>query len=398
MDAHGLAVIGLGLVGSAVVSHAASDLRPIGIGPAEPSDWSSHDGPFASHYDSGRITRRLDARREWAILASRAIDRYAELEEQTGITFHHPTGMVFVRRDSDGVARQRAVAAELGFDLSVADAADFDGHYCFPAGFTCLHEPAPAGFIDPRAMIRAQLRFAQDRGAVIRRAKVVEIARVSAGFRLELSDGTTVLANDVVIATGAYGRRLSDEPLAVSVRPEATILAEVDPGTAAELAIPAAIHLLDHERFEDVYVVPPTRYPDDRWYVKLGGSWKGAVPLANERAMNEWMSGVAADAQLDPMRAVLTDLLPTVPFLSFRMKPCLITDSATGLPMVGRVADGRIIARAGNGHAAKSADAIGALAAGLVRNGHWTDPDLDAADFEPQFGVHDSGEGSRHGT
>ena len=30
-----------------------------------------------------------------------------------------------------------------------------------------------------------------------------------------------------------------------------------------------------------------------------------------------------------------------------------------------------------NGYAAKSADAIGALAAGLVVNGEWTDPDLD---------------------
>ena len=30
-----------------------------------------------------------------------------------------------------------------------------------------------------------------------------------------------------------------------------------------------------------------------------------------------------------------------------------------------------------NGYAAKSADAIGALAAGLVVNGAWTDPDLD---------------------
>ena len=35
-----------------------------------------------------------------------------------------------------------------------------------------------------------------------------------------------------------------------------------------------------------------------------------------------------------------------------------------------------------NGYAAKSADAIGALAAGLVVNGHWTDPELDEESFK----------------
>jgi hypothetical protein len=34
-----------------------------------------------------------------------------------------------------------------------------------------------------------------------------------------------------------------------------------------------------------------------------------------------------------------------------------------------------------NGYAAKSADAIGALAAGLVVNAQWTDSELDARSF-----------------
>ena len=36
----------------------------------------------------------------------------------------------------------------------------------------------------------------------------------------------------------------------------------------------------------------------------------------------------------------------------------------------------------GNGYAAKSADAIGALAAGLVVNRRWTDTEFDARSFE----------------
>ena len=62
------AVVGLGLVGAAALRHlSATGQHCVGVGPTEPLDWSSHRGVFASHYDSGRITRRLDKRREWAV-------------------------------------------------------------------------------------------------------------------------------------------------------------------------------------------------------------------------------------------------------------------------------------------------------------------------------------------
>jgi hypothetical protein len=57
------------------------------------------------------------------------------------------------------------------------------------------------------------------------------------------------------------------------------------------------------------------------------------------------------------------------------------------------------VAFGGNGHAAKSADAIGALAAGLaLSGGEWTDTELDATAFNAQFGRYDPPTGSRHGT
>ena len=53
-------VIGKGLMGSA----AARYLREFGadtavLGPDEPQKLQTHDGVFASHYDQGRIPRRL---------------------------------------------------------------------------------------------------------------------------------------------------------------------------------------------------------------------------------------------------------------------------------------------------------------------------------------------------
>jgi hypothetical protein len=52
------------------------------------------------------------------------------------------------------------------------------------------------------------------------------------------------------------------------------------------------------------------------------------------------------------------------------------------LPYVEIVEPGCVMAVGSNGYAAKSADAIGALAAGLVVNGRWTDTELDARSFE----------------
>ena len=61
-----VAVVGLGLIGAGALRHlAAASIGAVGIGPAEPPELASHTGVFASHYDSGRITRKLDARFQW---------------------------------------------------------------------------------------------------------------------------------------------------------------------------------------------------------------------------------------------------------------------------------------------------------------------------------------------
>ena len=117
-----VAVIGVGLVGAAALRHlAATGRRCVGVGPGEPADWASHTGVFASHYDSGRITRRLDKRREWAILADRAIAEYGGIEAASGIGFHHPVGVLIAEVDAERLASTVAVADELGVEFDRYD-------------------------------------------------------------------------------------------------------------------------------------------------------------------------------------------------------------------------------------------------------------------------------------
>jgi sarcosine oxidase len=399
-------VVGLGLIGSALTRHLASvGVAVTGIGPGEPANWAEHNGPYASHYDSGRITRRLDARKEWAILASRSIDRYAEIEAVSHVRFHHGTGLVFVRNDADGIANQKRVIRDLRLPVSVgsvggsrsggAECAEYE----FPTGWTVFTEPDPAGFIDPRLMLRAQIVAAEKSGAQIRREVAVALESLNGGgWRIRTTSGE-VRARCVVLATGPYLQDLHQRELQACVRPEAVILGQVSEPEAQRLSsLPAAIYLLDHPGIDDVYIVPPVRYPDGEYYIKMGGSDVAASVLTTTAEKHAWMSGDSANTQLPVMREVLTAVLPGVEFESFEMKPCLITDTPSGLPYVDQLGDDLYVAVGGNGHAAKSADAIGALAAGLVTGaGAWSDDELERTQFRARFGHWTPRAGSRHG-
>lgn len=400
-----LAVVGLGLIGSGALRHAARNASVVGIGPAEPVVWNEHNGPFASHYDSGRITRRLDARSEWAILASRAIDEYPEIERDSGVSFHRSSGLVFVRRDPDGIQNLTDVAARLNIGLQIDPVETPYEQFpelSFPVGYTRLAEPGPAGAIDPRRMITAQHLAAQNAGATIDRDVVASIEAAASGYEVRTGGGAVHKAERVLVATGAYtnsllGRWL-DEPLAMAVRPEVIAMGRISEAEAERLtAMPSIIYLLDHPELDDVYIVPPALYPDGHWYIKIGGSHRLAGIFDDDATMNEWMSPGTADQHMDALRGVLIDVLPEVDFVAWRTRPCLISDTTTGLPYIDTIAPGLTVAVGGNGHAAKSADAIGALGAGLALNDHWVDDQLPASDFAVHYGRYVPPEGSRHG-
>ena len=55
-----IAVVGRGLMGTAAARYLAQmGHRMALIGPSEPQNRATHDGPFGSHHDAGRITRGL---------------------------------------------------------------------------------------------------------------------------------------------------------------------------------------------------------------------------------------------------------------------------------------------------------------------------------------------------
>ena len=381
---HDVAVVGLGLVGAAALRHlSATGQHCVGIGPNEPLDWNSHRGVFASHYDSGRITRRLDKRAEWALFAERAIAAYSGIEAASGITFHHPVGVLMADVDADRVAAIASVAHsfDVGFDRYEPGAPFGDDRIAVPDGATVLREPSPGGFIDPRRMLAAQLAIARQQGAVIVSEEVIGIEPVANGWSVHTVDATVVEATQVVIAAGPHADELAGLPRKplIDVVAETVVMARLSADEQLRLAALPSI-IVDGPQ-DHLYIVPPTEYPDGHVYVKLGATrhehW---VLSADDR--RDWMKGTFHAADLDWLHGLLVGVLPGLHVEGWSTKPCLIPDTPTKLPYLEIVEPGLVMAVGGNGYAAKSADAIGALAAGLVVNGHWTDPDLEEHSFK----------------
>ena len=377
-----VAVVGIGLVGAAALRHlSATGLRCVGLGPSEPGEWSTHRGVFASHYDSGRITRRLDKRREWALLAGRAIEAYAEIEARSGIDFHRPVGVLMADVDAVRVAAITAVADSLhvGFQRFELGADFGDERVEVPEGAAVLRELAPGGFIDPRRMLAAQLAIARKQGADIVDEEVAGIEQSGDGWMVNTVGGGTVEAAQVVIAAGPHADELTGMPRPlIDVVAEAVVLAKISPTEQQRLeGLPSLIvdGVDDH-----LYIVPPSVYPDGHVYVKLGATRHDPWVLSAQQR-REWMSGTMHEPDLDWLRGLMLGVLPGLQVEEWSTKPCLIPDTPTKLPYLEIVEPGLVMAVGTNGYAAKSADAIGAVAADLVRNRGWTDPDLDEQSF-----------------
>ncbi len=380
-----LAVVGLGLVGAAALRHAsAAGLNCVGVGPGEPANWPSHQGVFASHYDSGRITRRLDKQREWAVLADRAIAAYAGIEAASGISFHRPVGVVMAEVDATRLAATLAVAESLGVTFERREPGEplGDDRLALPADATVLLEPAPGGFIDPRRMLAAQLAVARHNGADLLGEQVLGIeSRSTGGWRVHTTDGVAVEAGQVVIATGPHADELAGLPRRplVHVLAETVVLARVSGAELRRLTgLPSII--VDDPTRDHLYIVPPTDYPDGHFYVKLGATRRTERVLSPPER-RQWMGGSTHQADLEWLRGLLLDVLPGLEADAWLTKPCLIPETPTKLPYVEIVEPGCVMAVGSNGYAAKSADAIGALAVGLVINGTWTDADLGPQSF-----------------
>lgn len=384
MKSADIVVIGRGLMGSACAAHLArAGCDTVLVGQDEPADPTTHQGPFGSFHDAGRISRTIADDPVWARLALWSIARYADLQRQTGIVFFTPRATVMAGPATGKMAgfTQGFLSCAAGLGLAhrrLEGAALAAAYPCFqlPDGTIATVDPS-GGVIDPRAMRQAHEAVATAAGARV----IKDSVTARDGGRLQLASGAVVHADHVVFAMGGWaGFAPYDGPrLAMRVYQRSVALVAVQGDQAKELAAMPNLIFVPGDRLTDLYLLPPVRYPDGRSYLKIGGEHDS--PLASDAAaLNAWFRGTGSAAAGAALLAQLRAVMPGLVIDKPHGAACAVSFTATGYPYIGRIDAGTTVLTGGNGAAAKCADALGRLGAIAALGG-----DLAAEGFGTDF-------------
>jgi sarcosine oxidase len=312
---HRIIVVGRGLVGSAACRHltALTD-GVVVLGPDEPTDRAAHTGVFASHYDEGRITRVVDHDPAWAVTAKRSIDRYAEIEAGSGIPFFTNAGYLGIGpAGSDYLDRSSAVARIFGAETTRLDAAGIRARFPFlsvPDGAEGLYEGGRAGYISPRAMVRAQTEVARQQEAIIIADQATSLRPTAGGVEVDTAHSGILRAERVLVATGAFTDACGLLPVDLKLRVfgRTVLLAHIDNGLLTELgSMPA---LIDVE--SGAYILPPIRYPDGRHYLKIGIGNTADPEFRSLPDLVRWFKSAGSAENRRDFQAFLSLLIPAL--------------------------------------------------------------------------------------
>ena len=380
-------VIGAGLIGSAAARHLSQTGEQVAIiGPAEPAVLTDHTGVFASHYDQGRLTHLIGKDIVWAHLAKYAITNYEKIEAQSKIDFYSPVGLIVVSKPDKTNNYLRApleTAEEIGAHYKLYSVGDRSWKNLFPyldypAEFPLLHEDEPAGYINPRALVEAQLTCAQQQGATLIRDTVIGIDEQASHLVIQTASGETYTADQILVASGASSNfnNLLPRPIPLKIKTETIILAEVSAETAVALNdMPTVIYQIEADQIDDIYMAPPIQYPDGRYYIKMGCNTAGDQWPTSLDEIQAWFHHGRSDDYLPAMREALQAQFPQTEFLDIHTHRCFVCYTPSGYPTIDQLTGRIFVAAGGNGSGAKGSDTLGRLAAGLLSGAEWL-PDL----------------------
>ena len=172
---------------------------------------------------------------------------------------------------------------------------------------------------------------------------------------------TTIEADEVIVAAGGWtDTLLARKTLAVYARTVA--FHEIGPDEAQRLAnMPSAIM----ESPDDIYILPPIRYPDGKLWLKLGGDPED-VELHGQAAINDWFRSGGNIEIGHYLTGRILEVIPDLKFESRFHRPCVTTWTADRIPEIRRLGPRLTVAAAGNGSGAKCSDELGRMAAEIA--------------------------------
>ena len=234
--------------------------------------------------------------------------------------------------------------------------------FALPGDAVTSYEADQGGWIDPRAMRRAEEALAVTAGAAV----FAEAAVGCDTGQVRLASGTTLEGAEVVVATGGYARTDGILPQ----RPKMVIYARTIAFAEVAGPIPQMPSLIwvPEDREDDLYMLPPVLYPDGRWLIKVGGELESPV-LETNAEMTAWFQSPGRAEAGEMLVGQLRRLLPDVPWRATHTEACAVSFTAPGYPYIDRVAPGLSVLTGGNGAGAKCADELGRLGAEVAQGG-----------------------------
>lgn len=387
-------VVGRGLMGAAAARHLAEQTDGIAvIGPDEPEDRASHQGVFGSHYDEGRITRTIDPDTDWARLANRSISRYADIERDSGIQFYAPVGclvkgpkrggkMTYLGDVVEAAGRLR-VQTELLDDAGLKAKFPF---FSFPPGSEGVFEPHGAGHISPRRLVKAQSILAEKAGARVIKQTAVSIRDEGGLAAVTTAEGETFSAEKILLAAGGFSiaENLLPRPVEMKVYGRTVTFFEVSKAEAEALSGMPSLISVAPDDVDSIYMLPPIRYPDGKYYIKIGGD-PDDLQFESEAELRAWFRTAGRDKAREHLVRIFQELVPGVKRPPAFTNSCVVSYSPSGYPMIGYTSSPRVaVLTGGCGMAAKSSDEIGRLGAELLLAGRIKDEGY-GTDFPAYF-------------
>ena len=387
-------VVGRGMMGAAAARHMARQTDGIAVvGPDEPEDRASHQGVFGSHYDEGRITRTIDRDTDWARLANRSISRYAEIERDSGIQFYAPVGCLVSgpkRGGDNGYVGDVVDAAEkLGVQTELFDDAGLKAKFpffSFLAGSEGVYEPRGAGHISPRRLVKAQSLLAEKAGARVIKQTALSIRDENGFAVVTTAEGETFSAEKVLLAAGGFSiaENLLPRPVEMKVYGRTVTFFEVSKDEAEAMSAMPSLIVKTLDDIDSIYMLPPIRYPDGKYYMKIGGDPDDLL-FASEPELRAWFRTGGRDKAREHLVRRFHDLVPGMARRPAFTNSCAVSYSPTGYPMIGYTSSPRVaVLTGGCGAAAKSSDEIGRLGAELLLAGRIKDEGY-STDFSAHF-------------
>lgn len=386
-------VIGRGMMGAAAARHLTLEGKRVAlIGPEEPADRLAHQGVFASHYDEARITRTFDDNPVWSQLASRSIERYDELESQSGIRFYTEAGCLFstpLPGEQGYMARAVAVSKHLNLDVEVIASEKLTArfpHMRFPEGHSGYYERRNAGHVNPRALVRAQALMAERQGARLVAETAVAVLPGAAGVEVRTAGGRAYTAGKVLVAAGGFTNLcgLLPQPVDMCATARTIVFFELDERRQAEFsAMPSTVVFA--ERDEDlVYILPPVRYPDGKIYLKIGGDSEKTA-FEDLPSIGGWFRSDGDVEEARKLERIAVSLMPGLEGAPTTSGACIASFTRTTYPYIGFTSSPDVaVLTGGNFVAAKCSDELGRLGARLIIDGALSESDF-AEELRPVF-------------